>query len=168
MEKTIEYLFYILCEEYKCDLGKKASQKLFYFFEREGIDLNLRYGIHYYGPYSSRLSDLIDDMELEGIISIKEIHNTHKITWVAKEKPKKNYISKNDYRIAEKVMKEFGNKTPKDLEALSTIDYVYQKMDSDKKSKKEVLHRVSEIKGNKFTDIDLKKYYDDLKKFELV
>ncbi len=169
MDKTIESLFYIICNEYKCDLGKKASQKLFYFFEREGINLNLRYCIHYFGPYSSKLSDFMDDLELEGYISIKETQNTHKIEWVYNDTTElDSFINSPDYMIAEKVMKYFGDKTPKDLEALSTIDYISQKMDSNQKNEKDILNRVKEIKGSKFNNSDLKKYYKLLQKIELV
>ncbi len=43
MEKTAA-LFGMICGEYDGanSLGKKAAQKMFYFFERSGIDLNLR------------------------------------------------------------------------------------------------------------------------------
>ena len=51
-------------------LGKKVSQKMFYFFERKGIALNLRYGIHYYGPYSSKLDNTLHVLESEDYIKI--------------------------------------------------------------------------------------------------
>lgn len=42
--KKYAFLFQMLCHNYDgADvLGKKASQKIFYFFERKGILLNLR------------------------------------------------------------------------------------------------------------------------------
>ena len=71
------YLFELICNKFDgAELGKKAAQKLFYFFERQGITLNLRYGIHYYGPYSEKLDNIMYYLESENVINIDDSGRT--------------------------------------------------------------------------------------------
>ena len=167
MEKKVEGLFKVICDEYEGNLGKKASQKLFYCFEREGIDLDLRYGIHYYGPYSSKLSDEIYDLENEGIISVDTTKRTHVINWAANDS-ENNLLSEEDKRIALKVMNTFGKKRPLELEALSTMDFVAQNLTDDSAKRDQVIDKFIEIKGTKFSREEAKNYYTELKNLQLV
>lgn len=167
MKERIEYLFKLLCDEYKgAALGKKASQKLFYFFEREGIKLNLRYGIHYYGPYSSKLSDMMDSLENDGIISIDDNDMTHIIRWIGTEE--KLSCWPEDEKIARKVIDEFGNKSPLDLEGLSTMDFIANVTFDKKGNENELVDRFLTIKGEKFSKKEAKSYLQELKRLSLV
>ena len=167
MESKVEDLFGVICEKYGGKLGKKASQKLFYFFEREGIDLDLRYGIHYYGPYSSKLSDAIYDLENEGVISVDTSQKTHTIQWKAK-KNKNNMLTNDEKKIAIRVMNDFGNKKPLELEALSTLDFVAQNLTDNSLEKEKVIDKFMEIKGKKFSRNDAENYYSELQMLNLI
>lgn len=167
MGKKVESLFKVICDKYEGELGKKASQKLFYFFEREGIDLNLRYGIHYYGPYSSKLSEEMYDLENEGIITVDTSKPRHVISWV-NQKSEMCVLSENDKRIAAKVMNDFGKKKPRELEALSTMDFVAQNLIEDSQKSEQVIDKFIEIKGTKFSREEARNCYSELRKLQLV
>lgn len=145
-------LFEMLCDQYDGAevLGKKAAQKMFYFFEREGIDLNLKYGIHFYGPYSSKLDDEMYVLESEGYISINTDGPTHIIkrgTRAAED----GALSDREKEIVKYVMSIFGHKSPLDLEALSTMDYIANSILCPGVSDDEIINKFKQIKGTKFT-----------------
>ena len=159
MNEKMTYIFNRVCDEYDgAKLGKKASQKLFYFFEREGVDLRLRYGIHYYGPYSQKLSD---ELELEGTIEVDDSEKTHTIKWIG-EKPKGTICSKEEDEIISDVLRKYGHKTPLDLEALSTMDFVANTILKGKGNKNEILDNFLKIKGKKFSSTDARRFYSEL------
>ena len=97
--------------------GKKAAQKMFYFFERKGIDLNLRYGIHYYGPYSAKLDNTLHILESEDYIDINTSSSTHVISMKCSTKEqivntfreiKGNKFSESIIEEAYRNLQEFG------------------------------------------------------------
>ena len=145
-------------------LGKKMFQKLFYLIEQRGIDLKLGYMIHFYGPYSSKLDSLIHEYEFENYLNIDTSGITHIIN-------KTNDFPKNiileDAKEDEKinfVLDTFLNKSPRDLEALTTLDYVSKHIQADRKNENNIIADVLKIKGDKFLEKDLKKYYSELKR----
>ena len=165
MEEKYVELFKEICENYEGDLGKKVTQKLFYFFERDGIELNLRYSIHYFGPYSSRLSYEMDILENDGFISIDESKSTHIISWVSNDKNKINALSNEEKRIAEDVLNKLKGKSASDLEALSTLDFVSRHSDNKNLSSKQIIDRFMEIKGKKYSLKEAERYYKELKDY---
>jgi hypothetical protein len=74
-----------ICE--KTEVGKKMLQKLLYLIERKGVGLDLNYSIHFFGPYSAKLDELIHLFESEDIIEIDTSGTTHKIN-ISKNIPK--------------------------------------------------------------------------------
>lgn len=168
MEKTAA-LFEVLCEKYDgaSTLGKKAAQKMFYFFERSGIDLNLRYGIHYYGPYSAKLDDEMYELESEGYIIVNTSGPTHSIS-LGSQSVKGNVLSDEEKKIAEHVMETFEHKTPLDLEALSTMDYIANSILSADASDEERVNKFKQIKGIKFEYSVIENVLKELKKFKFI
>ncbi len=164
MDNRFRLLFKKVCDGYTgTRLGKKATQKMFYFLERYGIDENLRYGIHYYGPYSSRLSDMIDELEDNGDISVDDHGSTHIIRWRGTEDI--NYLFSDEELIKiETVIQRYGSKSPLELEALSTLDYIGHTIFKDEGSKEEILNKFMNIKGEKFSKDSVERYYDELQR----
>lgn len=162
-------LFKMICEKYddKNTLGKKATQKIFYFFEREGIDLNLRYGIHFYGPYSARLDDYMHYLESDDIISIDTSGITHVIT-LGSEVVEEKYLSDNEVNAAKKVIDVFSKKTSMELEALATMDFVANSILGGSATDDEILDRFIQIKGKKFSDEMMSKTLGELKNLKFV
>lgn len=161
-------LFELLCENYDgSDLGKKASQKLFYFFERNGIRLNLRYGIHYYGPYSAKLDDVMYELESEGYIAIDTSKATHVISAGTKE-VSKDCLTEGERKIAMDVMKQFKHKSPMELEALTTMDYIAKVILSAEAGKQDIIAKFKEIKGTKFTEDMIEESFEELCSLKLI
>lgn len=161
-------LFKLLCEDYNgSELGKKASQKLFYFFERYGITLNLRYGIHYYGPYSARLDDAMDELECEGYIRIDTSKTTHVISAGMRE-ISEECLTESERKIAEDVLRQFGHKSPMELEALTTMDYIANSMLPSPSEKQKIIAKFKEIKGTKFRDDVIEKSFGELSSLNLI
>ena len=155
-------LFEIVCVKFDgAPIGKKVVQKLFYFFERKGIQLNLRYGIHFYGPYSAKLDNIMHILESEDYISINTDGHTH-IVSMGKRVKDCSLLSDQEKCYAEFVMEHFGHKSSLELEALATMDYVanYINRCGDKK---ETVASFKKIKGNKFNDDMIEEAYDLLK-----
>lgn len=169
MERTA-LLFEMLCDKYDGAnaLGKKAAQKMFYFFERLGIDLNLRYGIHFYGPYSAKLDDEMYELASEGYISINTNGPTHIISRGSLTVEKKDVLSDEEKKIVESVMEAFEHKSPLDLEALSTMDYIANSILQQGASDEEIISKFKEIKGTKFEDTVIEKTLEELKQLKLI
>lgn len=158
-------LFDMLCNSFDgAKLGKKAAQKMFYFFERKGIDLNLRYGIHYYGPYSSKLDNALHVLESEDYIKINTNSSTHVISM--KKGVSVNALSENQKQIADTVIKAFAHKTPLELEALATMDFVSNTMKCSTKA--QIVNTFREIKGNKFAEVMIEESYKTLQQLGLI
>lgn len=134
----------------KAVLGKKKLQKLMYLMERKGVDLNLNYSIHFYGPYSSKLDNAIQVLAARGVITINTNRIMHEICV--------NDLSDvhDDFREDEKsaivfVLDNFSNETANDLEALTTLDFVANNILSSNQADKDIIKEVERIKGSKFT-----------------
>lgn len=168
MEKTAA-LFDILCGKYDGanSLGKKAAQKMFYFFERSGIDLNLRYGIHYYGPYSAKLDDEMYELESEGYIVINTSGPTHSISR-GKKAVKKNALSNQEKETVQYILQKLEHKSPLELEALSTMDYIANSILPCEASDDARVHTFEQIKGTKFKQNAIRKALEELKQLNFI
>ncbi|MCM1325853.1 MAG: hypothetical protein NC094_07545 [Bacteroidales bacterium] len=149
--KKIAVLFKMVCEGYKgADaLGKKAAQKIFYFFERAGLNLNLRYGIHYYGPYSAKLDDIMYELESEGYLTIDISQRTHVIHY-GSENMSEDVLNAEERKIAEHILNIFGGKQPMELEALSTMDYIMHSLLPATATDQDIISKFKQIKATKF------------------
>ncbi len=146
-----------ICETKKEGAGKKVVQKLMYFIERSGLDMDLDYCLHFYGPYSVELDEEIYYLTANHEVKIDIKGNTHVIS--VNDDFGSESISNEDEEIIETVMKRFGGLSPTDLEALATIDYVHIKT---KLQGEELINKVLQIKGEKFKIDKLFEYLNTL------
>lgn len=161
-------LFKEICEQYDgAELGKKATQKLFYFIERMGLDLNLRYCVHFYGPYSSKLDDVMYQLEDEGYISINTEGTTHSIS-IGEKSTDKSVLSEAEWGKVNRTLKLFGHKTPLELEALSTMDYIANFTLSKNAAEEDIIEKFKQVKGNKFSNKTITEVFGELKKLRLI
>ena len=163
-EKCAE-LFQMLCKQSDLvnGLGKKVTQKMFYFFERKGLKLNLRYGIHFYGPYSSKLDNVMHLLESEDILSIDYSGVKHIIS-MGSEEVTSNELDDSERRIANEVIDTFFCRTASDLEALATMDFISHSILGESATRSDVINKFKEIKGNKFSDDTVERSFDELVK----
>ena len=160
-------LFEMVCKQFDgADLGKKVIQKMFYFFERKGIQLNLRYGIHYYGPYSAKLDNTMHILESEDYISIDTSGTTHIIS-MGNISVENEALTFEEKEIAASVIETFAHKSPLELEALATMDYVANTI-LENASKTDIIIAFKKIKGDKFSDSMIDKTFNELKEMKLI
>lgn len=155
--------------KYSCSekLGKKVVQKMFYFFERSGVQLNLRYGIHYYGPYSPRLDNYLHILENMDYIEIDVSSKTHMIS-MGDRKCSEDTLTESETRKIEFVVNNFFQKTPLQMEALATMDYVSHYIFSDHASESEIKNKFKEIKGTKFNELEISEAYKTLRELKFI
>lgn len=155
-------LFVILCNKYDHELGKKVTQKMFYFFERKGINLNLRYGIHFFGPYSSKLDNAMHMLEWDGIISINTSGVTHTIS-LGDTPIESSTITGEEEAIASYVIETFKSKSPYELEAFATMDYIANSLLGGIYTDELIIEKFKEVKGDKFKQPIINKTLSELK-----
>ena len=160
-------LFVILCNKYDHELGKKVTQKMFYFFERKGINLNLRYGIHFFGPYSSKLDNAMHMLEWSGVISINTSGITHTIS-LGDTPIESSTITEEEEAIASYVIETFQSKSPYELEALATMDYIANSLLSGIYTDELIIKKFIEVKGDKFRQPIINKTLSELKTLGLI
>lgn len=147
--------------------GKKMLQKLMYLMERKGVNLNLNYTIHFFGPYSSKLDDVVHILESKDIISIDTSGKTHKISMNGMESNKYEYTDE-EKEIVEFVLSKFSYKTALELEALTTIDYVFENLLEETKTDEDIIEGVIKIKGSKFKRDFLQSEIEILREYEFI
>ena len=159
MNMLEKYAFLIgdICKDHQT--GKKKLQKLMYLIERKGVQLDLRYSIHFFGPYSSKLDHIIHILENEDWLDIDTSGQTHRIIM---KKEGNGQLSKEDNILVDMVRKVFYDKSPMELEALTTIDYVATTLLHGTATRDDVIKQVKIIKGKKFSSQELEKEYDIL------
>ena len=167
MNNMDKYLLIIkkICE--RIEPGKKMLQKLLYLMERSGLELNLDYTIHFFGPYSSVLDNAMHILDSQDKIDIDTTKKTHTISCnttmeeIAPLKPK-------DQEIIDLVLTNFCGKTALELEAITTIDYVKNSLLKSSVDDSEVIQTVKIIKGNKFSEEYLLKELEALKEYNFI
>lgn len=159
MNMLEKYAFLIgdICKDHQT--GKKKLQKLMYLIERKGVQLDLRYSIHFFGPYSSKLDHIIHILENEDWLDIDTSGQTHRIIM---KKEGNGQLSKEDNILVDMVRAAFYDKSPMELEALTTIDYVATTLLHGNATRADVIKQVKIIKGKKFSSQELEKEYDVL------
>lgn len=135
--------------------------------ERRGVDLNLNYSIHFFGPYSSVLDNAIHIMAMKGVINIDTSGPTHKIT-VGNYGGIKNDLNEVEIGDIRFVLDNFSNKTANELEAITTLDYVATKILGGEESDDEIIEKVKDIKGDKYTTEYLKSGLSVLKELDFL
>lgn len=139
-------------------IGKKKLQKLCYLIERRGVDLHLDYSIHFYGPYSEKLDTALHILDSNGVLKIDTSGATHviKISSGYKARYAVNVLeggfTESENQEVDFVLTKFGGRKPMDLEAITTLDYVAKVLVRGNREDKDIVKKVKEIKGDKFTD----------------
>jgi len=132
----------------RIELGKKMTQKLLYLMERKGVQLDLNYSIHYFGPYSAKLDAALHTLESFGAIEIDTTGMTH-IIREGKSLPEKKLNSEDEKKV-EFVLEKFLGKTALELEAITTLDYAAMSILKGTYTDEKIVDEVIKIKGSKF------------------
>jgi len=146
--------------------GKKMLQKLMYLIDRQGVDLELNYSIHFFGPYSAKLNELIHTLESYDKLMIDTsgvTHIIHKGNIPITGQPSEEEQEKINF-----VLEHFSDKSAFDLEAITTMDYVANKILKGSRDEAEIIGRVKKIKGSKFSDTHLAESFQTLQRFHYI
>ena len=157
MLKKYAFLIGDICKDHQT--GKKKLQKLMYLIERKGVQLDLRYSIHFFGPYSSKLDHIIHILENEDWLDIDTSGQTHRIIM---KKEENGQLSKEDNILVDEVREAFYDKSPMELEALTTIDYVATTLLHGTARRDDVIKQAKITTGYKFSAQESEKVYDVL------
>lgn len=142
--------------------GKKKLQKLMYLIERKGVNLNLNYSMHFFGPYSSKLDNYIHELESLDLIDIEVKGSTHNICF-NQQADLDIPLEEQECNCIDFVLNNFGVKTALELEAITTLDYVARVLLNSKGQDDQIIQNVKRIKGSKFTEEYLTNELDFLK-----
>lgn len=150
----------------KIEPGKKMLQKLMYLIDRQGVDLELNYSIHFFGPYSTKLNEMIHILESYD----KLVIDTSGVTHIIRKGniPIAGQLAEEEQQKINLVLEYFSNKSAFDLEAITTIDYVANKMLKGSSDETEIINKVKKIKGTKFSDTHLTECFQTLRQFHYV
>nr|WP_290463028.1 type II toxin-antitoxin system antitoxin SocA domain-containing protein [Acutalibacter muris] len=134
---------------------KKALQKTIYLLEQKGVDLGFKYILHFYGPYCAELDQETAELNAEGIIHFDYGRFGHRMT-VNKECEESimSDLSDSDQNTIHEVIERYRDKTPSDLELLTTAIYAYKHTNSE--TVDEIVYNVKEIKGQKYNDREIR------------
>ena len=147
--------------------GKKLVQKLMYLIERRGVDVGLNYKIHFFGPYSEKLDNALHFLESDDVIEIDAGRGmTHVIKFCGTDEEIADALTPAEQEQISFVLKNFGAKSPLELEALTTLDYAANNLMKNDISDEKIVKQVKEIKGTKFTEEVLYKELQILKKYD--
>jgi len=158
------------------DLGKTAMMKFLYLLQEVyGVSLKYDFEIYTYGPYSAEVMGDIDFAWHNEIISVETCHYPTGVGYLlrpteqAKEtvKSERTFIEKNKGSI-DSIITNFGSKTAKELELITTIIYIYKQYlkNNWNISNNEISNNVREIKPH-FSLEEVKKEYQNLENLKV-
>ena len=133
---------------------KKAFQKTVFLIEEKGVDLGFDYILHFYGPYCLELDRETSILNTDGVIYFDYSGYGHKMS-ISNEY--KNVESKSlapeQIQTIQEVISRYKDKTPSDLELLTTAIYAYDHTGA--KTRDAVIENVKKIKGRKYNDNEI-------------
>lgn len=156
-------------------LGRTVIQKLCYHAKMRGIPFQYSFEIYHYGPFSQAIYTDMDRLIMSEIVNdqspdpeISQYIPTEKTAEFLKENA--SLIEPYSKELSG-LIKLFSDLGPRHMELLSTVHYCFKSYkDFSKKTlgREEIIEKVKEIKGDKFSDKDINWAYDALKKHSLL
>lgn len=122
---------------------KKKVQKIVYLLEEGSEYLGFDYKLHIYGPYSEDLDYTICGLKASHTLDVIYGNKGHIL------KCKKKVEFKNISEDMERVFQNFGGKTSRQLELITTTLFAERHIND--KSDGNIMHAVKKVKGSKFS-----------------
>ena len=157
-------------------LGRTALQKLLYFAKAMGAPLPFSFEIYTYGPYSDRLSFLVEGMLADETLEDRSPepgrYSNYRITERGQALLEKYTGCLEPYKaVLDQVVSIFGAFRPDTLELIATLHFLVQQVKREKRVgdlKEEVVGRFLGIKGAKFPEDQVYSCYGALEKSGLI
>lgn len=126
-------------------------QKMFYFLQKLGLDLDIKYNFYKYGPYSPDLTDMY--------YSVLNL-NRQKLEYF----PDIDFSQKeNEILIKLKKIFQLWGGNIKELEFYASVLYIYEDMYIKDQNKQKLIQVVRKFKPDLFRAFDIEKALRDLK-----
>jgi hypothetical protein len=140
--------------------GRKAYQKLLYFAQLLGWPSDYSYRLHFYGPYSDEADRALELLEEGGAVVTQPAGAIQPAPYLAE-------LAANpgvDMQPLAALADAFGGLTPKELELLATVRFLW---DSDRRvrtqpTEQRITGRLKNLKPNKFTDQEIAQAFQSL------
>ena len=106
--------------------GRKKLQKMVHILQEFGVPFEVRYGYHHYGPFSEQLQDGVQSFQQDQLIHETQVAGPFP---TSRFKPDSRLLSLLDLVCSETpswtpFALELNQKSPRELEAISTILYL--------------------------------------------
>lgn len=123
-------------------IGKTKIQKLVYLLTRQKM-VNFDYSMHYYGPYSSQVSDQLSLAESAGIIQSRWREDKGFFLKAgSKELKYEPILSEKDTREIDELVRRFGLFDTKELTIVTTYLFLQDSLDGAQEDLVEEIHKL--------------------------
>ena len=156
-------------------LGRTILQKLCYFAKASGVPLPFSFEIYHYGPFSQEIFEVVDGLAIDEVVTDSSADPGQ-----SDYRPGPNcdhllgFFAEDIERYStdlDRVAATFSELNPSSMELVSTIHYINSSLRQWNKqaaSKEEVVEKVYQIKGSKFSRDSVDRVYDVLLKARLL
>lgn len=174
-DALVAYLIKAYKKKSSHKLGRTILQKLCYFAKASDVPLPFKFEIYHYGPFSVEIFEVGEGLTIDEVVTDSSADRGQSdyapgpkceglLDSFAKDIGR--YVTKLD-----SVADTFSLLGPSEMELVSTIHYIHNSLKQWNKqaaSKQEVVDKVCEIKGSKFSRIFVEQVYDVLLKAGLL
>jgi uncharacterized protein YwgA len=104
--------------------GRKKLQKMVHILQEFGVPFDVSYGYHFYGPFSEQLQDSLQSFQHDGLIHETPYHQTSRFAADGKLLELLELVDATSPPAWAPFAIELNAKSPRDLEAISTLLYL--------------------------------------------
>lgn len=107
--------------------GRKRLQKMVHILQEFGVSFDVRFGYHHFGPFSDQLQDSLQSFQHDRLISETPVGGQFPTSQFKAEPELINLLTlvgASDSPCWARFAAELNDKSPRELEAISTLIYV--------------------------------------------
>ncbi len=151
-------------------LGRTAIQKIVYFLQVLGVPMRYRFEVYHYGPFCASILGDLDWLLADAAIR-DDSTDPGKYSKYVPGSACSDLVEKHSAKLEEydetvkNTVKALLPLKPDHLELIATLDYAFREtraMTGKKPARGIVISRFREFKGEKFSDVEIAKTYDQL------
>lgn len=151
-------------------LGRTAIQKIVYFLQVLDVPMRYRFDVHHYGPFCDSILGDTEWLIADGVI-VDDSTNTERYSKFTPGSANDELIAKYSSKLQEhegtirNTVKALLPLKPDHLELIATLDYAFREtraIAGEKPARNAVIARFREFKGEKFSEAEIGKTYDQL------
>lgn len=106
--------------------GRKKLQKMVHILQEFGVPFDVRYGYHHYGPFSEQLQESVQSFMQDGLIAETKVGGSYPTFRFKAEARLHGLLDVLGFSVPSwaGLASELNQKTPRQLEAVSTLIYL--------------------------------------------